>query len=85
MSHTMKIDAARPRDNYPIVVSREFLARLGHAYRIKARMRATHPEAKVNLMLQGYEANVYFWANWPSELKVDRIIGVSSSFQEITN
>jgi len=64
MSHTMKIDAAfdaaRPRDNYPIVVSREFLARPGHAYRIKARMRATHPEARVNLMLQGYEANVYF-------------------------
>jgi hypothetical protein len=52
MSQTMKIDAAfdaaRPRDNYPIVVRREFLARPGHAYRIKARMRATHPEAKVN-------------------------------------
>ncbi len=74
MSHTMKIDAAfdaaRPRDDYPIVVSREFLARPGHAYRVKARMRATHPEARVNLMLQGYEANVNFWANWPSELKV---------------
>jgi parallel beta-helix repeat protein len=64
------LDATRPRDNYPIVVSREFPARPGHAYRIKARMRASHPEAKANLMLQGYEANVYFWANWPSELKV---------------
>ena len=50
--------------------SREFLARPGHAYRLKARMKATHPEAKVGLMLQGYEAGVYFWANWPSELKV---------------
>jgi|APFre7841882630_1041343.scaffolds.fasta_scaffold150157_3 hypothetical protein len=31
-------------------------------------MKAIHPEA--NLMLQGYEANVHFWANWPGERKV---------------
>ena len=63
-------DAAKPRDNYPIVVSREFAARPGHAYRIKARLKATAPEVKAGLMLQGYEANVYFWANWPNEITV---------------
>jgi parallel beta-helix repeat protein len=63
-------DASKPRDNYPIVVSREFPALPGHAYRIKARMKATRPGAKAGLMLQGYEANIYFWANWPSEVTV---------------
>ena len=33
-------------------------------------MKATHPDAKAALMLQGYEANVFFWANWPNEIKV---------------
>ena len=56
----------RPRDNYPIVVSRLFPARPGHAYRLKATMKATHPDAKAGLMLQGYEANAYFWANSPT-------------------
>jgi parallel beta-helix repeat protein len=72
--HVLKIDAAldesRSRDNYPILVSREFPATPGYSYRLKARLRATHAGAKVGLMLQGYEANAYFWANWPSELKV---------------
>ena len=63
-------DPTKPRDNYPIVVSREFTARPGHAYRIRAALKATHPEAKAGLMLQGYEANVFFWANWPNEIKV---------------
>jgi hypothetical protein len=64
------VDTTKPRDNYPIVVSRELPALPGHAYRIKARLKATHPEAKASLMLQGYESNVYFWANWPNEMKV---------------
>ena len=46
----LRIDAAfdttKPRDNYPIVVSREFAARPGHAYRIKARLKATAPEVE---------------------------------------
>lgn len=63
-------DATKERDNYPIVVSREFNARTGHAYRIKAALKASHPDAKAGLMLQGYEANVFFWANWPNEIKV---------------
>ncbi|MGC8639567.1 MAG: right-handed parallel beta-helix repeat-containing protein [Isosphaeraceae bacterium] len=63
-------DATKPRDNYPIVVSREFVARPGHAYRIRAALRAAHPDARAGLMLQGYEANVFFWANWPNEIKV---------------
>ncbi len=70
----LKIDAAfdtsKPRDNYPIVVSREFPCKPGHAYRIQARMKAAHEGAKAGLMLQSYMANVYFWANWPNEVKV---------------
>jgi parallel beta-helix repeat protein len=63
-------DPTRDRDNAPIVVSREFPARPGHSYRIRARMKATHADAKAALMLQGYEANAYFWANWPNALNV---------------
>ena len=63
-------DATKPRDNYPIVVSREFTARPGHSYRIRAAMRSTQPDAKAALMLQGYQANVFFWANWPNEVKL---------------
>lgn len=69
----LKIDADRvdkPRDNVPIVVSREFEARPGHNYRIRARFKAGRPGASARLMLQGYEANAYFWANWPQEVKV---------------
>ncbi|MFO0960538.1 MAG: right-handed parallel beta-helix repeat-containing protein [Isosphaeraceae bacterium] len=69
----LKIDADRvdkPRDNTPIVVSREFEARPGQSYRIRARFRATNPGATAKLMLQGYEANAYFWANWPNDVKV---------------
>ncbi|MFO0908004.1 MAG: right-handed parallel beta-helix repeat-containing protein [Isosphaeraceae bacterium] len=70
----LRIDAAllkeKPRDNAPIVVSREFAAKPGHAYRLEAWFRADRPGAKAQLLLQGYEAGAFFWANWPSEVKV---------------
>jgi hypothetical protein len=70
----LRMDAARvaekPRDNEPIVVSRAFPARQGHSYRLEARLRASQPGASARLMLQSYIANVYFWANWPNEVKV---------------
>ncbi len=56
--------------SFPILVSREFPAQPGHHYRLKAKLKASQPEAKASLMLQSYVANVYFWANWPNDLKV---------------
>jgi parallel beta-helix repeat protein len=64
------LEPEKPRDNYPIVVGREFDAAPGRSYRISARMKASQPGTKANLMIQGYEANVYFWANWPNEATV---------------
>jgi parallel beta-helix repeat protein len=70
----LRIGAARvaekPRDNEPIVVSKEFPLQPGHAYRLRARIRAEKPGATAKLMVQSYVANVYFWANWPNEVKV---------------
>ncbi len=72
--HALRIDAdlveEKPRDNYPIVVSKLFELSLGHAYRLTARMKASRPDARANLMLQSYVANNYFWASSPNEVKV---------------
>lgn len=73
-SNALRIEAARDpakeRDNYPIVVSRDFAAQPGHSYQIRARMKASVPGAKAGLMLQSYVAGAYFWANWPNEVEV---------------
>jgi parallel beta-helix repeat protein len=73
-TRALRIDAAlvaeKPRDNYPIVVSREIPATPGKSYRLRARMKATRDGAKAGLMLQGYEANAYFWANYPNAATV---------------
>jgi parallel beta-helix repeat protein len=63
-------DDSKPRDNYPIVVSRPFPAKPGSAYRLRAKLRATNPGATAKVMLQGYEAGAYFWASQPDEAKV---------------
>jgi hypothetical protein len=70
---SLRIEAARnpdkDRDNYPIVVSKDFPLEGGHSYRIEARMKATEPGRKAELMVQSYLANAYFWANNPNEVK----------------
>jgi parallel beta helix pectate lyase-like protein len=52
----MRIDAARvndkPRDNYPIIVSRELELKLGATYRLRAKMRSDQENAKASLMIQ---------------------------------
>ncbi|OJW05725.1 MAG: hypothetical protein BGO49_26840 [Planctomycetales bacterium 71-10] len=62
-------DASKPRDNYPIVVSRPFPAKPGAAYRLRAKLKATRPGARAQVMLQGYEAGAFFWASSPNEAK----------------
>lgn len=68
----LQIDAAfnadKPRDNYPIVVSRELELKLGAAYRLSAKLRATQPDATAKLMLQSYVAKAYFWASSPQNV-----------------
>lgn len=60
----------KPRDNYPIIVGDDLELPLGRSYRLSAKMKATRPDAKANLMLQSYVANEYFWASSPNEVKV---------------
>jgi hypothetical protein len=60
----------KPRDNYPILVSREFPLTPGKSYRLAAKLKTDRPAAKAGLMLQSYIANAYFWASSPSEAKV---------------
>ncbi|MDG3006517.1 right-handed parallel beta-helix repeat-containing protein [Paludisphaera mucosa] len=63
-------DESKPRDNYPIVASRLFRAKPGSSYRLRASFKATRPDARAQVMLQGYEAGAFFWANYPNETKV---------------
>jgi hypothetical protein len=69
----LRIDSAfvkeKKKDNYPIITGKDVQLEQGRWYRIAARMKATSPEAKASLMVQSYIANVYFWANSPSEVK----------------
>jgi len=60
----------KKRDNFPILISKEFPLEHGHWYRLSAKMRTDRPGAKAGLMVQSYIANVYFWSTWPNEAKV---------------
>ncbi|AMV36758.1 right-handed parallel beta-helix repeat-containing protein [Planctomyces sp. SH-PL62] len=63
-------DESKERDNYPIVVSSLFPAKPGSSYRLRASLRASNPDVRAQVMLQGYEAGAFFWANSPNEAKV---------------
>ncbi|MEI7731127.1 MAG: right-handed parallel beta-helix repeat-containing protein [Verrucomicrobiota bacterium] len=69
----LRVDAAfnkeKPRDNYPIVVSKDFELKPGHQYKLSARIKSTEPSAKAGLMIQSYVANAYFWSSSPSDVK----------------
>ncbi|MFO0867426.1 MAG: right-handed parallel beta-helix repeat-containing protein [Pirellulales bacterium] len=60
----------RPRDNCPIVVSRELPLRLGAGYRLRARLRAAQAQATAKVMLQSYVPQAYFWASSPHDVVV---------------
>jgi hypothetical protein len=52
-----------------VVVSTEVAAKPGHAYRLTAKMKAAKAGTRVELMVQSYVANVYFWSrNTPASL-----------------
>ncbi len=63
-------DDSKPRDNYPIIVSRLFPAKPGSAYRLRAKLKASRPGARAQMMLQGYEAGAFFWGSHPNEARV---------------
>ena len=54
---------------WPVVVSDEAAAQAGHAYKLSAKMKAAVAGTKVDLMIQSYVANAYFWSRGtPAEL-----------------
>jgi hypothetical protein len=54
---------------WPVVVSAEVAAQPGHVYRLTAKMKAAQAGTRVELMIQSYVANVYFWSrNTPASL-----------------
>lgn len=71
---SLRLDAAlvkeKPRDNYPILVSKEFPLTPGKSYRLAAKLKTDKPAARAALLLQSYIANVYFWASSPSDAKL---------------
>jgi parallel beta-helix repeat protein len=73
-SRCLRIDAAfnteKPRDNFPIIVSKDLELKPGAAYRLQARFRGTEPMAKAQLMLQSYVPQAYFWASSPNSLQL---------------
>ena len=46
---------------WPVVVSADVAAKPGHMYRLTAKMKAGKAGTRVELMIQSYVANVYFW------------------------
>jgi len=70
----LRLDAAfnteKARDNYPIVVNRDQELKLGGSYRLRAKLRATNPNATAKVMVQSYVANAYFWADNHTDIKV---------------
>lgn len=78
-TRALRIDAAfndeKPRDNYPIIVSRELELKPGSSFRLRAKMRSDRDAAKSALMLQFYLPPKdgkpgHFWASSPSEVKL---------------
>lgn len=68
-------DAAKQRDNYPIVASREIELKLGTSYRLRARLRTDGAAAKAGLLVQYYHGPKdgqpgHFWSSSPSDCKV---------------
>ncbi|MEI7437455.1 MAG: right-handed parallel beta-helix repeat-containing protein, partial [bacterium] len=64
---SLKIEGVMVKDAkcnppWPVVVSADVAAQPGHAYRLTAKMRAAKPGTRVELMVQSYVANVYFWS-----------------------
>ncbi len=63
-------DASKPRDNYPILVSKDIALTPGKSYRLRAKLKTSGGEANAALKVQSYKANVYFWSSNPSDVKV---------------
>lgn len=64
-------NAAKKRDNYPILTSRDVELQPGHSYRLKAKLRSDTDAAKTALMVQFYLPPKdgqpgHFWASGPA-------------------
>ncbi|MFH1024049.1 MAG: right-handed parallel beta-helix repeat-containing protein [Planctomycetota bacterium] len=64
---SLKIEGVTAKDAtcnppWPVVVSADVAAQPGHAYRLTAKMKAGKTGTRVELMIQSYVANVYFWS-----------------------
>jgi len=76
----LRIDAARnpdkPRDNYPIVASKEIELKSGASYRVMAKMRSDQAGAKASLLVQSWipakdGKPAHFWGSSPSEVRLE--------------
>lgn len=75
----LKIDAAfneeKKRDNYPIVISKEVELKTGVSYRLRAKLRSDHPDAKTTMYVQFYLPPKdgqpgHFWASPSPQAKL---------------
>jgi len=51
---------------WPVIVSTDVAAQPGHSYRLTAMMKAAKAGTSIELMIQSYVANVYFWSRGTS-------------------
>jgi len=70
-------DAAKQRDNYPIVASRDIELKPGASYRLRARLRTDRDTASAGLLVQYYHGPKdgqpgHFWGSSPSDAKLTR-------------
>jgi hypothetical protein len=76
----LRIDAGRnpnkPRDNYPIVASREIELKPGASYRLKAKMRSDDAGAKASILAQSWippkdGKPAHFWGSSPADARLE--------------
>ncbi len=58
----VKVPGATCNPPWPVIVGSDIPAKLGHMYRLSAKMKAARAETMVELAIQSYVANAYFWS-----------------------
>ena len=57
----VKVKDAKCNPPWPVVVSDDVAAVSGHAYKLTAKLKAAKADTPVQLMIQSYVADAYFW------------------------
>ena len=72
----VRIEAAfakeKTRDNAPIICSKPVALQPGHSYRLSAKLKADHENARASFWVHHYTAGVHYWGSSPTDYTVGR-------------